>query len=109
MLPKRARVGPVIGWAEDNEYYSRGIPEATLNEEARKLLLALSFVPSNPPADAETLTGLARSLDASAWIESGGSVLLAWRASTEMILDVQPVASRKTAFVLTRVFKGAAK
>jgi hypothetical protein len=70
--------------------------------------MALSFPPVR--ANARTgPTGLARGLDANAWIQSGGSVLLGWVRTPGCALEVTPQPARRTSVVLARFFQGAGK
>ncbi len=82
------------------------ISEAALNANLRKYLIGMSFPPAARRAEEEDLTGIAQSLDATRWVEAGGSVLFAWSSAGETTLRFTPDPARKTSLTLARFFLG---
>jgi hypothetical protein len=82
------------------------ITEDELNRQVMKTLITLCFPPPLPPTRTDGPTGIARSLDARRWVDSGGSVLLAWSQAPEDPVRFDPRPLHRTALVLTRFFKG---
>jgi hypothetical protein len=78
--------------------------EAQLNQSIHDLLESLCF-----PGDDPARSGIAAGLDASRWVESGGTVLLAWARESESLVEFDPAPGQRTADVLVRVFQGAAR
>ncbi len=76
--------------------------EESLNAEARRVLIGLSF---SSTQRAPALTGLARDLDITRWADSGGSVLLAWPRSPDTLVGYSPRAGRRSAALLYRIFQ----
>lgn len=89
----------------DEPYNRRGVSEETLNLQARRLLLGLSFSAAAQQGLRDR-AGLARSLDALPWIEAGGSVLLVFRSSDESLLRIDPRPTQRTSYAITRFFQG---
>lgn len=85
------------------------ISEEALNQRASTLLSVLSFIDPAPHVNVEPLTGFARDLNASAWLEAGGSVLVAFRRSDETLIALDPRPTQRTSLVMTRIFKGPPK
>jgi hypothetical protein len=90
-------------WGDEQQ---ERISERQLNDQVRKFLLGMSFPPRERPAAEEDLTGMAQSLDATRWIESGGSALFAWSWAGETSLRFAPDPARKTSLTLSRFFLG---
>jgi hypothetical protein len=81
-----------------------GMREQDLNPQVRKALIGVTF----PGTDGETeaLTGLARSLQAHRWIDSGGSILLVWPQKAGAVVRFDPKPGRYTGVTLYRFFQG---
>jgi hypothetical protein len=82
-----------------------GIKEAQLNPLVQKALIGLSF-PGEPDTELEILSGLARSLEAQTWLQTGGSILLAWPKRAEAVVKFDPKPGRLTSVTLYRFFQG---
>jgi hypothetical protein len=84
-----------------------GVTEKELNPMAMKALIGASFPGAFDRSDMdEPLTGLARGLQAQSWLESGGSILLAWPRTAKPIVRFDPTPGRHTSVTLYRFFQG---
>jgi len=88
-----------------NEHAEVGIKEAELNPLVRKALIGLSF-PGEADSEHELLSGLAKSLEARKWLETGGSVLLVWPQRPDPVVKFEPKPGRLTSVTLYRFFQG---
>ncbi|HVE39212.1 MAG TPA: hypothetical protein VNM14_04945 [Planctomycetota bacterium] len=88
-------------------YGGSGLTEKELNPQAMKTLVGLSFPKAFEKAETdEPLTGLSRSLQAQPWLDSGGSILLAWPRKAEAVVRFDPKPGRHTSVTLYRFFQG---
>ena len=90
---------------EDYTGRAEASTEQQINPPIRKALVGLTF-PTGSPEELESLSGLARSLQAKRWLDSGGSVLLVWPQKTEAIVHFDPKPGRYTSVTLLRFFQG---
>ena len=81
-----------------------GMKESDLNPIVRKALVGLSFGARD--SEHELLSGLARSLEAAQWLQTGGSVLLAWPQRPDPVVNFEPKPGRLTSVTLYRFFQG---
>lgn len=81
-----------------------GQNEQQLQPFVRRALLAACF-PTGPAAERFPQTGLARGLDATGWIRSGGSLLLSWGRDSVATVRFDPAPARYTSVVLHRFFQ----
>jgi hypothetical protein len=102
--------GPEVDqWGNPSYRYNNGVglTETELNPEAMKALIGLSFPGAyDRTASDEPLTGLARGLPAQRWLDSGGSILLAWARKPEAVVRFDPKPGRYTSVTLYRFFQG---
>jgi hypothetical protein len=84
--------------AYDLEDRRGGASEQDLNTRVSHLLMGASFTQVAPR------TGIARGIHDSRFIEAGGSILLAWRASDESLFSIEPRPSKRTTLVFSRIF-----
>jgi hypothetical protein len=82
-----------------------GMKESDLNPQVRKALIGLSFA-GEPDSEHEILSGLAKSLQAKHWLETGGSILLVWPSRPQSIVTFDPKPGRLTSVTLYRFFQG---
>jgi len=82
-----------------------GQNEQELQPFVRRALLAACF-PIGPASERVPQTGLARGLETTGWIRSGGSVLLSWGRDSVATVRFDPAPARYTSVVLHRYFQG---
>ena len=90
-----------------NEFQNVTASEQELRTEARRVLEGLTLSTHHLGARQGDLTGLSRDLDAVAWLQAGGTILIAMAVDSEPLFSFDPSPSRYTSAVLVRIFQEA--